>query len=97
MHTIIICQRCSRLLCSSRTDFFYSQSTYQQISEIATSLTVKQVKAIMGYLEWQEKYHMRVMGVSSMLPDAELEAIQGTYLRLLNLLYELGSRAMRDE
>jgi hypothetical protein len=76
---------------------FYSQSTYQQISEIATSLTVKQVKAIIGYLECQEKYHIRVMGVSSMLPDAELEAIQGTYLRLLNLLYELGSRAMRDE
>ncbi len=78
----------------------YSQSTYQQVSEIATSLTIKQLKAIMGYLEYQEKYHMQYvedLGISSMLPDSELEAIQSTYMRLLNLLYEQGSRAMRDE
>lgn len=70
---------------------FYAVSTYQQIREIATSLTVKQLKALMHYLEYQE----RCLNLT-MYSGSEAEAIWKTYLRLFNLLCEQGSRAMRD-
>jgi hypothetical protein len=75
---------------------FYAYNTYQQISEIATSLTVKQLKAIIGYLEYQVKFLN--MDEITLLRNFDLETMmQKTYLRLLNLLYEQGSRATRDE
>ncbi len=75
---------------------FYHFGTYEQISEIATSLTVRQLKAIIGYLEYQDQ--LLNMEENMILRNFDLEAImQKTYLRLLDLLYEQGSRAIRDE